>query len=699
MLYSAAMLRRYPFSAIVGQSALKRALVLNAVRPDIGGVLIRGERGTAKSTAARALAALLPPVRAVSGCRFGCDPDLPAEARCDDCAARDASGGLLVVIERPTPFVDLPIGATEDRVVGTLDIQKVLASGERHFEPGLLAAANRGVLYVDEVNLLDDHVVDALLDAAAMGINFVEREGVSFTHPARFILIGTMNPEEGDLRPQLTDRFGLSVAVHAVEDLTLRTEILRRRLAFDADPGSFAELWAGEEMRIREAVIAARRRLPDVAIRDRDLRLTAEMVGAAGVDGHRAELAILKGAQANAAFEGRDRLRVDDLALAARLALPHRMRRGIFEGDAADLTGVDAVLERYGRGEEDDDDEPGGSHSGGRPEGGGDGPADGGKPGGGSETGDGAPGIEGGGMPRPGQGQPGGDGEQRPVASAEGLEVRSLDGRLDRMTRRASGRRSVARSDTRRGRYVRAEPAGERLDDIAFDATLRSAAIRQAPLAAGAGLDVQAVDLQRKIRMRKTGNLVLFLVDASWSMATAERLKAAKGAVMSLLVDAYQRRDRVALAVFRRSGTRVVLPFTASVSMARQRLVDIAVGGKTPLSHALHTAERLFERELMRDPTALPLLVLLTDGAGNISLTGRPPAEEARLLSARLRARGVRSLVIDLYSQRLTMVQSPAAELARHLGGELCPVSSLQADSVAAQVRSRLLDGRSASSA
>ncbi|MCB0216757.1 MAG: VWA domain-containing protein, partial [Chloroflexi bacterium] len=669
---------------------------LNAVRPDIGGVLIRGERGTAKSTAARALAALLPPVRAVAGCRFGCDPDLPVETRCDDCAARAAGGERLGVSERPTPFVDLPIGATEDRVVGTLDIQKVLASGERHFEPGLLAAANRGVLYVDEVNLLDDHVVDALLDAAAMGVNFVEREGVSFTHPARFILVGTMNPEEGDLRPQLTDRFGLSVEVHAVEDLELRTEILRRRLAFDADPATFAELWAAEEMRMREAVIAARRRLPDVAIRDRDLRLTAELVGEARVDGHRAELAILKGAQANAAFEGRDRLRVEDLALAARLALPHRMRRGIFEGDAADLSGIDAVLERFGRGEDDpDDDAPRGSQAGGPPEGGGGGPAEGGQPRAGGDPGTAAPGVEGGGMPRPGQGQPGGDGDPRPVAGDESLEVRSLDARLDRMTRRASGRRNVARSDTRRGRYVRAEPAGERLDDIAFDATLRSAAIRQAPLAVGAALDVQALDLQRKIRMRKTGNLVLFLVDASWSMATAERLKAAKGAVMSLLVDAYQRRDRVALAVFRRSGTRVVLPFTASVSMARQRLVDIAVGGKTPLSHALHTAERLFERELMRDPTALPLLVLLTDGAGNISLSGRPPAEEARLLSARLRARGVRSLVIDLYSQRPTAIPSPAADLARHLGGELCPVTSLQADSVAAQVRSRLLEGRS----
>ncbi len=689
------MIHRYPFSAIVGQDALRRALVLSAVRPDIGGVLIRGERGTAKSTAARALALLLPSVRAVAGCHFGCDPDAPAETRCDECQARVRAGERLEVVDRATAFVDLPIGATEDRVVGTLDIQAVLASGERHFEPGLLASANRGVLYVDEVNLLDDHVVDALLDAAAMGVNFVEREGVSFTHPARFILIGTMNPEEGDLRPQLTDRFGLSVEVHAVESVEQRTEILRRRLAFDDDPATFSALWAEEEDALRRAIVAARQRLPEVRIRDRDLRLTAEMVGAARVDGHRAELAILKTAQANAAFEGRDHLKLEDLSLAARLALPHRMRRGLFEGEAADLSSIDAVLERYDEGDEPDESgEPGGAHPGQSPPGeGGDGAGDAAEPGEGGGEGAPADATSAGGQPRPGHGQASEGGDERPVASAEPLAVQAADASLERMTRRASGRRSLTRADTRRGRYVRSEPAEDRLDDIAFDASLRAAALRQAPLEPGTAVRVVPADLQRKVRMRKTGNLVLFLVDASWSMATAERLVAAKGAVLSLLVDAYQRRDRVALAVFRRRDTRVVLPFTSSVSMARKRLVDIAVGGKTPLSSALYTADRLFERELLRDPTALPLLVLLTDGAGNISLSGRPPAEEQRLLAARLRGRGVRSLVIDLYSKRGLLAHSPAAELARQLGGELCPVQSLQADKVAQQVRSRLLEG------
>jgi Mg-chelatase subunit ChlI len=339
----------FPFTAIVGQDDLKRALILNAVRPDIGGVLIRGERGTAKSTAVRGLAALLPTLQVVQGCRFACAPDAPAML-CQVCLAASADDKLPEA-ERPTPFIDLPISATEDRVVGTLDIEKVLRSGERHFEPGVLAAANRGVLYIDEVNLLDDHVVDVLLDAAAMGVNIVEREGVSYSHPARFVLVGTMNPEEGELRPQLTDRFGLSVLVTAVPDIEDRTEILRRRLAFDHEAEEFTGEYEDHEQALRVRVALARERLAAVVITDRHLRITAEVVTAAMVDGHRAELAILKAAHANAAFEGRDVVAVEDLALAARLALPHRRRRGPLEGNVSDMVAVSDVLDRAAKDE------------------------------------------------------------------------------------------------------------------------------------------------------------------------------------------------------------------------------------------------------------------------------------------------------------------------------------------------------------
>ncbi|NLT74396.1 MAG: magnesium chelatase [Chloroflexi bacterium] len=335
----------FPFSAIVGQERMRRALILNAISPQIGGVLIRGERGTAKSTAARALAALLPSIRIVADCPFSCDPDRP-EQLCDTCRERLASSDTLPVEVRQTRFVDLPVSATEDRVVGTLDLERAIKHGERHFEPGVLATANRGLLYVDEVNLLDDHVVDLLLDSAAMGVNVVEREGISFSHPARFILVGTMNPEEGDLRPQLLDRFALCVDIHGILDADARVEILRRRIAFEQDYDGFADLWYAQESELSTRILQAQELLPSVTHQDRDLysiaRLTAEM----DVDGHRADIVILKTALAQAAFEGRDRIREVDILLAAELALPHRLRRTPFEDTGSKMEKLAQRLEQ-----------------------------------------------------------------------------------------------------------------------------------------------------------------------------------------------------------------------------------------------------------------------------------------------------------------------------------------------------------------
>jgi len=320
----------YPFTAIVGQERMRRALILNAVDPRIGGVLIRGERGTAKSTAARALAALLPKVRVVRGCRFGCDPDQPA-SWCTECREKAASGEPLPVEEKPIPFVNLPVSATEDRVVGTLDIEQAIKKGERHFEPGVLAAANRGLLYIDEVNLLDDHVVDVLLDSAAMGMNIVEREGISFTHPARFILVGTMNPEEGELRPQLLDRFALSVEITGIRDARDRVTIIEHNLAFEADPEGFRKRWQPHEEKLSRQIAQARERLDHITYTRRDLLAIAALTSSLNVDGHRADLVILKAARAHAAFEGRSAITDRDIALAAELALPHRIKRGPFQ--------------------------------------------------------------------------------------------------------------------------------------------------------------------------------------------------------------------------------------------------------------------------------------------------------------------------------------------------------------------------------
>jgi len=320
----------YPFSAIVGQERMKRALILNAINPQIGGVLIRGERGTAKSTAARALAALLPSLEVVKGCPFSCDPARP-DLFCDDCRARLARDGQLDTELRTTPFVDLPVSATEDRVVGTLDIEKAIQRGERHFEPGILAAANRGVLYVDEVNLLDDHVVDLLLDSAAMGVNVVEREGISFQHPSRFVLVGSMNPEEGDLRPQLLDRFAHAVDVIGITNPTQRVEVLRRRIYFEQDSDGFIAAYDEAEEDMAERIIAARARYDLVKYSEKDMYTIAALTASFKVDGHRADIVILRTARAHAAFDGRLQINDRDILVAAELALPHRMKKQPFQ--------------------------------------------------------------------------------------------------------------------------------------------------------------------------------------------------------------------------------------------------------------------------------------------------------------------------------------------------------------------------------
>lgn len=338
-----ALFDNFPFSAIVGQDSMKLALLLNVVNRKVGGVLIRGEKGTAKSTAVRALAALLPEIDVVDGCPIGCDPH--DEARlCPFCAQRLAGGEKLPVARRKVRVVDLPVGSTEDRVLGSLDLERAIKQGEKHFEPGILAEAHRGILYVDEVNLLEDHIVDVLLDAAAMGVNSVEREGVSFAHPAEFILIGTMNPEEGELRPQLLDRFGLCAQVEGIADLDQRLEVVRRRAAFEEDPTAFIAQWAPAEDELRGRIERARLLLPRVDLPEEMQRLICQIAIDTEVDGHRADLVMMKAAKTMAALENRNEALRDDVRRAAELALPHRMRRAPFEDFGLAPTKLDDIL-------------------------------------------------------------------------------------------------------------------------------------------------------------------------------------------------------------------------------------------------------------------------------------------------------------------------------------------------------------------
>jgi len=665
----------FPFTAIVGQERMKRALILNAVSPQIGGVLIRGERGTAKSTAARALAALLPDIVVVADCRFGCAPNRPNEW-CDDCRVRHAGGALDTVL-RQTPFIDLPVSATEDRVVGTLDIEKAIQKGEKHFEPGVLASANRGLLYVDEVNLLDDHVVDLLLDSAAMGVNVVEREGISFSHPAKFILVGTMNPEEGDLRPQLLDRFAFSVQISGLTDSKERVQIMERRIAFEMDPDGFREEWAEQEQQLSEKIARARKLVNEVRYTRRDLVSIAGLTGSLRVDGHRADLVILRGAQAHAAFQGRDRLTDEDIILAAELALPHRIKGRPFQDTTVTAQDLEQRLEdvqsEIGTGEAgeplDSDVESSTAK----------------KKALDSEMSEGAEvhQTEAGPQtipqtPQEGQWWEGG----QKIQSKQEFMTRRLDTQLDRLTRNQAGRRSQTKTERKRGRYIQARiPKRDKVTDLAFDATLRAAAPHQLHRdRSRLALALRKSDLREKVRVRRSANLILFVVDASWSMAVAERMEATKGAIMSLLTDAYQRRDRVGLIVFNKNEANLVLPPTNSVLLAKKALTDIAVGGKTPLSAGLLMAYEVFRQEANLHPDVMPMMILLTDGAGNVSMTELPPQEEGHRIAELIRETDVRSVVINM--EHAAFDQGLARLLAERLEAPCHTLEDLRADTL-----------------
>ncbi|GAA4550998.1 putative cobaltochelatase [Streptomyces collinus] len=654
----------FPFTAVVGQDDLRLALLLNAVSPAVGGVLVRGEKGTAKSTAVRALSALLPEVPVVPGCRFSCDPASP-DPGCPD-GPHEAGGGA----ERPARMVELPVGASEDRLVGALDIERALSEGVKAFEPGLLADAHRGILYVDEVNLLHDHLVDLLLDAAAMGASYVEREGVSVRHAARFLLVGTMNPEEGELRPQLLDRFGLTVEVAASREPDQRVEVVRRRLAYDDDPAAFAARWAEEEAAVRARIVAARELLPSVRLGDGALRQIAATCAAFEVDGMRADIVMARTATALAAWAGRTDVLAEDVRQAALLALPHRRRRNPFDAPGLDEDKLDETLEEFGGSDDDDPD----------PDPGPDGPGGGG----GQPEPDDAPQGDGDTAARPeagegGQPQPSGGGEQSPARASEPFRTKVLS--VPGIGEGAAGRRSRAR--TEHGRTTGARRPRGALTKLHLAATVQAAAPHQrARGRSGPGLVVRRDDLRQATREGREGNLVLFVVDASGSMAARQRMSAVKGAVLSLLLDAYQRRDKVGLVTFRGTDADVALPPTSSVDAAAARLETLPTGGRTPLAAGLLRAHDVLRVERLRDPARRPLVVLVTDGRA----TGGPEPVALAGRAARLfAADGVASVVVDCESGPVRL--GLAGQLAGELGGTAVTLDELRADSIAGLVK------------
>lgn len=650
-----------PFPAVVGQEDLKRALLALVVEDGLRGALIRGEKGTAKSTAVRALADLLPPQRAVADCPYGCPPDDP-DAQCAECRAREDPP----VEDRETPLVTLPLGATRDRVVGTLSVEDALA-GEAEFDPGLLARANRGILYVDEVNLLEDHLVDTLLDAAASGTNRVERDGVSIAHPAEFTLIGTMNPEEGDLRPQLRDRFDLSVEVAGSDEIEDRMAILDRALDREADPEGFAAEYADETARLRERVLDAGERDPELP--EEFKREIAELCLDAGVEGHRGDIACARAARAFAALDGRGTVIESDVREAAEYALPHRLRSRPFEdapdpeeaiddhfedgdesgdGDSTEASSDDA-------GEEGDEPEPaGGSSDEGdsdadgetdpNPEGGesGDGPepgsraaeaaddrsSDGNDGGEGAADGDGSADDDDDAAPLvPGQTRAG-------VGEAAAPEIDAPEAATGAASE--AGRANASPSADGRGSRVRTERADE-VDGVDAAATVRAAASegRDRPSEA---------DLRRPVRAGSARTLTVFVADASASMAPA--MRAAKGVALELLGDAYAERDEVALIAFGGDDADLLLPPTDSVSLAARHLKELPTADRTPLPAGLDRAADLLARE---EPESA-LVVLVSDGRANVAEGS--PTEATRAAARRLGARDASVLVVDADESR-----------------------------------------------
>ena len=575
--------RRFPFAAVVGQEDVKLALLLAAMDPAIGGVLLRGQKGSAKTTLARGLAALL---------------------------ADDA------------PFVELPVGATEDRVVGALDVEAALTQGEHRFRPGLLAAAHGGVLYVDEVNLLPDHLVDVLLDVAVSGVNRVERDGLSHTHLSRFVLVGSMNPEEGDLRPQLLDRFGLAVDVTAPDDPAERAEIVRRRLAFDGgDVASDDDDDADLRRRLAEARPAA---LPSELI-----DVVSRLCVSVGAEGLRADLVICRAAAALAGWEGRDEATLDDVRRVAPLALAHRRRRSPLDDAGIDQQEVDDALDEATQ-------------------------------------------------PPPSTGEP--DDERVAAPDEPPSSVVRLSAARHVTQTETAGRRSTVEGP--RGRLVGDRAPQGSMGSLAVSATAQAAAVRRA-LDPDDDAALRRADLREAVREQRAGNLVVLAVDASGSMGAERRMEAVKGAVLGLLVDAYQRRDRVALVTFRGDEAAVALRPTSSVEVARARLSELPTGGRTPLAAGIAAALDL--ATVNGDTTHRPLLVLVSDGRATAAADGVDPVKAATEAALAVRRRGVDTVVLDAEDgpTRLGL----ARELAEAMGARYLPLSNLSAAAVEGAIR------------
>lgn len=660
-------MKLYPLTAIVGQEDLLLALTVCAVNPLVGGVLIRGDKGSAKSTAARALAQVMPPIERRPGCRFNCRLDKPTEI----CPMCNGSDSAVKAEPTPVPFINLPLGVSEERLLGTLDLDKILKESKKDFQPGLLAACHRGILYIDEVNLLPDHIVDLLLDTVAMGVNIVEREGFSISHPARVSLIGTMNPEEGDLRPQLLDRFGLMVDVKAPSDPKLRAEIVSRRSKFESDPEGFSRLYLASQEVQRERIKKAGELLAGVQLSESMLLFASTICSDMGLASLRGDIVLGQTARTLAALEGRLHVSLEDLKLAARLALPHRQRTRPGEKPGINQDRLDQLfqnatsdLEEGKEGEEQEERKqnlpPGGSHT---------------MPGHGAAT----------------------EAEQDPCLNQENegeqcekknFAIGINPGQITLNIK--ENHRPETTSPNQAGKYEagnnksslgvsRTAVLNPQPTNLAAHATIKHALVRT-----GGKITIDRQDLHQKEKVQKRKNLILFVVDCSGSMAARKRMEVVKGTVKDLLDGAYQEREEVSVITFNESRARLALQPTRSIDQAHRELACMETGGTTPLPHALKLVDDFISGNEQRDP----LMVLISDGRTNVSLEGGDSFQESLALAEILGNRGLTSLVIDVESGFVKLAK--ARELAEKLQATYLCLENLTSENLTLNVRKQL---------
>jgi len=680
----------FPFTAIVGQEDVKKSLILNAINPSIGGVLIKGDKGTGKTTAVRALADLLPPIKVVKGCPFNCDPD-DEDSLCHSCK----SGDFEVEI-KSMRVVELPLGSTEDRVVGSINIEKALKEGLKALEPGILADANRNILYVDEINLLDDNLVDVLLDAAAYGVNIVEREGISVAHPSNFMLVGTMNPAEGELRPQLSDRIGLHISVHSIMDLEQRVKIMERREEFERDPTAFKEKFKEEQDSILENIVTAREILDNVNVSRDIMEVIAYVCMEVGVDGHRADIAILKTSKTLAAFYNLDEVNLDLIKEAAVLVLGERFHQQSQNKNRINQM-VQKAMDYISKKKEEQEDQQNNEDRGGDNQNGHEGSEQDTNQQDQQENGEGSTDDQeqdSGKTEEQENQQQINDGQQGRGTSdnnypnieenvkklktleneedvdfcEEGLDIKKLLKIKGKKKKKLYGKR--VDSTTQKGKYVKSRLTNDMKSDIAIDATLRAAAV-----SSEGTINVKSEDLRHKVRKHGAKASIALIVDISGSMFSERKAERVKDILINVIDDAGRKGDKITVVGFKGKEAAVIIPTTKRATSFKDQVDNIRIGGTTPLASGMKKGFEILKKEKFRDEY-VPIMLILTDGMPNVAME-ESPAKDALNIAGELKDNEIHTIVVN-FEKAVKYGRDINMELAVVSGGRFYDLEDLK---------------------